>query len=301
MKHREKLFKLLRECVETLQESFAVEEMIRKVNGDMPPIESIGDTQKKFAGLKFYRKKSTNYCCAVSLHRFVWMYFNGEIPDGCDVHHCDFNHDNNDIANLELVTKDEHQRIHAVFKKQKSPPKKSTFVCAVCGKEFQAVNRGNNTYCSVTCKKIAERARVAETKICEVCGKEFSATVGSSQKFCSEACYHQYRRRRETKKCPVCGKEFQTSPSRKKIYCSSKCFASTVTIREFRTCAYCGKEFSARINGDQRFCSDECSRNARRVRKTKHCPICGKVFSTVKSRRSKYCSPECYHESRRKK
>ncbi|MBR1645714.1 MAG: HNH endonuclease [Selenomonadaceae bacterium] len=297
MKHKEKLFELLRTCAETPQESLAVEEMIRKVEGDMPPIETVSDTQKKFAGLKFYKKKGTNYCCAVSLHRFVWQYFNGEIPEDCDIHHRDFNHDNNDIANLELVTKDEHKRIHAAVKKQKSPPKKSVFVCVVCGKNFQAVNRGNNSYCSEECR---HRSKL-ETRICEICGKEFSALINGDQRFCSETCYYQYRRRRETKKCPVCGKEFKTSPSRKKIYCSSKCFASTVTLRESRTCAYCGKEFSARINGDQRFCSDECSRNARRVRETKHCPICGKVFSTVKSRGSKYCSPECYHESRRKK
>ena len=108
MKHREKLFKLLRECVETPQESFAVEEMIRKVNGDMPKIETVSDTKKTFNGINFYRDGRGNYLCSITLHRFVWCYANGEIPDGCEIHHRDFNHDNNDIANLELVTKDEH-------------------------------------------------------------------------------------------------------------------------------------------------------------------------------------------------
>ena len=297
MKHREKLFELLRGCVETAQESFAVEEMIRKVEGTMPPIETVSDTQKIFCGLKFYKKKSNNYCCAVSLHRFIWTYFNGEIPEGYDVHHRDFNHDNNDISNLELVTKDAHKKIHAAVKSTRRPDKKSTFTCAVCGREYEAANRGNNAYCSAECKKKSH----LKTRTCEICGNEFSATIGSSQKFCSESCYHQYRQQREIKKCPVCGKEFKIHPSRKKIYCSTKCFASTVKLRESRTCAYCGKEFSARINGDQRFCSDECSRNARRVREIKTCPICGKMFSTVKSRGNKYCSPKCYHESRRKK
>ncbi len=296
MKHKEKLFKLLREAVETPQESFAVEEMIRKVEGTMPPIETVSNTQKKFGGLKFYRNVGKNFCCAVSLHRFIWTYFNGEIPEGYDVHHRDFNHDNNDLANLELVTKEEHRRIHLARKVICRPPKKK-FVCVVCGAEFEAVNRGNNSYCSEECKKKSK----LETRTCEICGNEFSATIGSSQKFCSATCYHQYRRRCETKKCPVCGKEFKIHPSRKKIYCSTKCFASTVELRESRTCAYCGKEFSARINDDQRFCSDECSHNARRVRETKTCPICGKMFSTVKSREKKYCSPKCYHESRRKK
>ena len=297
MKDKAKLFKLLRESVETPQESFAVEEMILKVEGIMPQIETVSETQKKFAGFKFYKKKSNNYCCAVSLHRFIWIYFNGEIPEGYDVHHRDFNHDNNDIENLELVTKDEHKKIHLARKVDCRPAKKTKFICVVCGSEFEAVNRGNNSYCSEECKKKSK----LETRTCEICGNAFSAPIGSSQKFCSESCYHQYRRRSETKKCPVCGKEFKIHPSRKKIYCSTKCFASTVKLREPRTCAYCGKEFSARINGDQRFCSDECSRNARRVREIKTCSICGKVFSVAKSRGSKHCPSKCYHESRRKK
>lgn len=58
MKDKTELFKLLRESCETPQESFAVEEMIRKVEGKMPPIEIVNDTQKKFAGLKFYKKRA---------------------------------------------------------------------------------------------------------------------------------------------------------------------------------------------------------------------------------------------------
>ena len=176
MKHKEKLFELLRACAETAQESFAVEEMIRKVEGEMPPIETVSDTQKKFAGLKFYRKKGTNYCCAVSIHRFVWMYFNGEISEGCDVHHRDFNHDNNNIANLELITRDEHKKIHLARKVVCRPAKKSKFICV-----FEAVNRGNNSYCSEECK---HRSKL-ETRTCEICGNGFFATIGGSQKFCS--------------------------------------------------------------------------------------------------------------------
>ena len=97
MKDKEKIFKLLRESVETPQESFAVEEMIRKVEGTMPPIETVSDTQKTFVGLKFYKGVGKNFCCTISIHRFVWIYYNGEIPDGYDIHHRDFNHDNNDI------------------------------------------------------------------------------------------------------------------------------------------------------------------------------------------------------------
>lgn len=224
MKHREKLFKLLRECVETPQESFAVEEMIRKVKGDMPKIETVSDTKKTFNGINFYRDGRGNYLCSITLHRFVWCYANGEIPDGYEIHHRDFNHDNNDIANLELVTKDEHQRIHAACKKQKSPPKKSKFTCAVCGREYEAVRQRSNKYCSAECRYAAGREKHDETRVCLHCGKEFSAYEYGHQKFCSRECLFASMRKHEDKICPICGKQISVRQSRNRKYCSQECY-----------------------------------------------------------------------------
>ena len=262
MKHREKLFNLLRECAETPQESFAVEELIRKVEGDMPPIETVSETQKKFAGFKFYKNVGKSFCCTISLHRFVWQYFNGEIPDGYDAHHRDFNHNNNDIANLELVTKDEHKQIHAAVKSKRKPEKKSTFTCAVCSREYTSANRGNNTYCSAKCKKVAERVRAVEIRTCEVCGKEFKTS--DDARFCSRKCIGEFLKHQETKICPVCGKIFSDVVSKRRKHCSPECAAEALRKRETRTCLHCGKEFSARINGNQRFCSRQCFYEHRR-------------------------------------
>ena len=262
MKHREKIFKLLRECVETSQESFAVEEMIRKVEGIMPPIETVSDTQKKFVGLKFYRNAGKNFCCTISIHRFVWTYFNGEIPDGYDIHHRDFNHDNNDVANLELVTKDAHQKIHAAIKSARKPDKKSKFTCAVCGREYEAANRGNNTYCSAECKKIAERARAVEIRTCEICGKEF--TTSDNARYCSRKCISEALKRQEVKTCPVCGKIFSDVVSKHRKHCSPECAAEALRKRETRTCLHCGKKFSASIRRTQKFCSRQCFYEHRR-------------------------------------
>ena len=262
MKHCEKIFKLLRGCVETAQESFAVEEMIRKVEGTMPPIESVSDTQKKFGGLKFYKNVGKNFCCTISIHRFVWTYFNGEIPDGFDIHHRDFNHDNNDIANLELVTKDAHKKIHAAVKPTRRPEKKSTFTCAVCGREYEAANRGNNNYCSTKCKKSAERARVAEIRTCKTCGKKFATS--DEAKFCSRKCIGEFLKRQEFKTCPVCGKIFSDAVSKHRKHCSPECAAEALRKRETRTCLYCVKNFSAPIRRTQKFCSRECFYEHRR-------------------------------------
>ena len=263
MKDKEKLFKLLRESVETPQESFAVEEMISKVERIMPHIEDVSETQKKFAGYKFYKNKSGNFCCTISIHRFVWTYFNGEIPEDYDVHHRDFNHNNNDIANLELVTKDEHKKIHAEIKSKRKPDKKSKFTCAVCGREYEAVSRGNNTYCSAKCKKIAERERAAETKICEVCSKEFSTS--DDARFCSKKCLGEYLKKQEVKTCPVCGKTFSALISQNKKHCSPECAAESLRKRETRKCLHCSKEFSTQERRTQKFCSRQCFYEHRRA------------------------------------
>lgn len=46
-------------------------------------------------------------------HHIVWETANGPIPVGYELHHIDCNKHNNDLENLMLVTRSEHQRIHS--------------------------------------------------------------------------------------------------------------------------------------------------------------------------------------------
>ena len=46
------------------------------------------------------------------LHRDVWIYHNGPIPEGMHIHHIDGNTANNDISNLACVTRREHWAEH---------------------------------------------------------------------------------------------------------------------------------------------------------------------------------------------
>lgn len=52
------------------------------------------------------------YVNGIALHRLVYEKHYGKIPKGMIVHHIDFNKENNDIDNLELMTIDEHNKIH---------------------------------------------------------------------------------------------------------------------------------------------------------------------------------------------
>lgn len=52
------------------------------------------------------------------MHRDVWEFHNGPIPDGYDVHHRDENKLNNDIGNLECLPKSEHTRLYSPHNNQ---------------------------------------------------------------------------------------------------------------------------------------------------------------------------------------
>lgn len=65
---------------------------------------------------KYTRKKSGYYVSTSRthslLHRDIWQHYNGEIPDGAEVHHKDENPANNCIENLELRTSPDHASHH---------------------------------------------------------------------------------------------------------------------------------------------------------------------------------------------
>lgn len=49
---------------------------------------------------------------AIFAHVHEWEKVNGPIPAGFDIHHKDFDKQNNDIGNLELVSPMAHKRLH---------------------------------------------------------------------------------------------------------------------------------------------------------------------------------------------
>lgn len=49
----------------------------------------------------------------IHLYQLVWRQFNGEIPNGYDVHHLNFNPSDNRPENLVLMSHSEHRKLHA--------------------------------------------------------------------------------------------------------------------------------------------------------------------------------------------
>jgi hypothetical protein len=193
----------------------------------IPAIRFNGRTYRKHNGGKYYTTGTRK------LHRDVWEYYNGPIPKGYQVHHKDFDIDNNDIENLVCLTIKEHQQIHTEQHRQNGVaerarqrfhdirPRASEWhrseegrewhrqhargqefadvecTCVVCGKPFTAKKK-DSKYCSKRCSAKARRDSGIdnETRICEVCGKPFDTNKYGKQRICSLSCSAKYRRSR---------------------------------------------------------------------------------------------------------
>ncbi len=88
-------------------------------------------------------------------HHLVWWQNTGEVvPPGYEIHHKDKNKQHNVFDNLELLSSEEHRKLHATEKTRRMV----TLTCPSCGTEFTRERRqthlckgGNPTSCSRSC------------------------------------------------------------------------------------------------------------------------------------------------------
>lgn len=76
--------------------------------------------QKMYMGKKYAQDKKTGYYVCTSgerkrLHVAMWeAKYGREVPEGCVIHHLDWNKSNNTVENLVCLTVEEHERIHNI-------------------------------------------------------------------------------------------------------------------------------------------------------------------------------------------
>ena len=145
-----------------------------------------------FDGKKYFKTSKHYWRCTNQegkyLHVAIWEATNGEVPEGYEIHHRDFNPENNALENLQCLTKSEHRRLHCKLRNQKPKNRKVAKVCVQCGKTFLA-SRKDAKFCSANCKtKLRYEQGLCHTKrICVWCGKEFLA-VNVHTEHCSKEC-----------------------------------------------------------------------------------------------------------------
>ena len=229
-----------------------------------PVVEQVDETHQMFKGVKFCLNTSGHYTKSWSaVHQAVWRYYFGEIPEGYEIHHRDGDKSNNDIYNLQMLTKAEHRKVHFAKPHLRENFKKA-FKCDYCHKEFSAIDCGTNRFCSPECKSAFfyryKKNQVERT--CAYCGKIFTTSKYNNTKCCSASCARKLavQQNLEEVPCPVCGENFFREKNSNKIYCSKKCYEKVNRQKRFekRICAYCGKTFETWKYSKTQCCSKSC-------------------------------------------
>ena len=151
-------------------------------------------------GYKFRKDKKTGYwlCSTLRkrLHIYIYEKYNGAIPKGMQVHHIDHNKDNNEIENLMLVTRKEHDKIHfeEMTDEEKERRRKNLQENArPKAIEWHKSEKGKQWHIEHY-ENVKEKLRKTYKFKCENCGKEFQSTQIRSR-FCSNVCKSQYWRK----------------------------------------------------------------------------------------------------------
>lgn len=152
MKNKDRVFellKLVKEEMTTEQELHFVEECERRLNGDLPRVEVIDEKHQRFNG-EIYNADAEGYHKRTqSIHRAVWAYFNGPIPNGYVVHHIEEDPSKNNIEDLKLMTEEEHNKLH-----EHIHPTYVEITCKQCGGKTIRRNSGRNQFCSKSCMEV---------------------------------------------------------------------------------------------------------------------------------------------------
>ena len=163
------------------------------------------------------------------MHRYVWEFYNGPIPKGCEIHHKDFDRSNNVISNLECLETSNHKKLHANNRTQaqtdwyrqnlneKARPKAIEWHKSGAGSKWHSEH----------INKQREKGAFKKELVCTNCGKTYIGEQHGPTCFCSNACKSEYRRKTGADLVPAicvsCGQYFQTNKLRPAKTCSRSC------------------------------------------------------------------------------
>ena len=189
---------------------------------------------QEFNGFRFNLDRTTGYFHGwvngvnYLMHRYIWEFYNGEIPKGYHVHHIDGDKSNNKIENLECIIGSSHLSSH-MNKRDKQELRNRMSVAQEYAKLWHKSEEGH-VWHSKHAKEIMEvQLKIKSKNICENCGKEFEIYdfKKKQSRFCCNACKSAYRRKNhiddEKRICEVCGKEFYVNKYAKSKTCSRSC------------------------------------------------------------------------------
>lgn len=158
----------------------------------------LSDKKQSFNGKNYWLDKSSGYYRNAqikphSLHRQVWIYHNGDIPQGYVIDHIDRNRNNNQIENLRLTTQSENSKnvSEETTKKRKENMDKIRLEAI----KWHKSDDGRRWHSEMAKKSYEKRKPIK--KVCAFCGKEYYTTqYAKNARFCHQNCKMKARRRR---------------------------------------------------------------------------------------------------------
>lgn len=178
---------------------------------------------------KFYLDKKTGYwisssCPKIRAHRWVWFNHFGKIPDGHHIHHKDENKSNNEISNLEIISRFDHLSLHASNPKNKERSRLHCEKIRPLTKIWHSSEEGRKWH--VKNGKECWHNKKPWLIRCCVCDKEIETKV-NHQKTCSNNCKSKLRRDSGvdliTRECPICNTSFIINKYSISKTCGRKC------------------------------------------------------------------------------
>ena len=183
-----------------------------------------------FDGLRFRLDKHTGYYLNAKTHKrlhvYVWEHFNGAVPSGCEIHHKDFDKRNNELENLQMLTSEEHRRLHgqSLTDEQREWRRENLVENAIQKAAEWHKSEAGAVWHKEHYENMKDKLHVKRQFVCQNCGKSFESTQAKS-KFCCGACAAAARRKSGVddvvKICERCGAEYVKNKYQKSHYCKS--------------------------------------------------------------------------------
>lgn len=169
------------------------------------------------------------------LHIEIWKTHNGPVPDGCEIHHADFNPLNNDPDNLVCLTIAEHKEAHREQGRARGrTPERLEHMDRI--RPLTVAWHGSDEGREWHRQHAAEMgfgARGIRPAVCDQCGADFvDPSPSGHSRFCSNNCKSAFRRASGVDNVP-------------------------------RICARCRAEFMVNKYSVQKHCGRECAQRAR--------------------------------------
>lgn len=178
-------------------------------------VNVISDTIQEFNGERFYL--CGNYYSNQErdgekrLHRIVYDYHNGAIPDGLQVHHKDHDRSNNDNDNLELMTHAEHRAHHADDEGFREQSRANLAKFSHLAKKWHGSEAGRDWH-KEHYEATKHKLHTKELKTCSQCGTEYEGAKRKGDlSFCGRNCKAAHRRASgvdDIQRLCACGERF---------------------------------------------------------------------------------------------